>query len=123
MTRLLNPIEMVLHTVIDMVKPWNPHRCIDCHVDTSSSQGISEYYHVHNIVWCEAFGRDPFEVLDDKGGWKLDHIDCCQDKGMLCIGCLEQRLGRELEADDFSDAPINSYPGISERFRDRLSRR
>jgi hypothetical protein len=41
---------------------------------------------------------------------------------MLCIGCLEVRVGRRLEPSDFSDAPIN-YPGFlkrSERLSDRL---
>jgi len=28
--------------------------------------------------------------------------------GMLCIGDLERRLGRELEPEDFTDAPINT---------------
>jgi hypothetical protein len=28
-------------------------------------------------------------------------------KGYLCIGCLEQRLGRTLTADDFADLPVN----------------
>lgn len=28
-------------------------------------------------------------------------------KGMLCIGCLELRLGRLLTKDDFTDAPVN----------------
>jgi hypothetical protein len=27
--------------------------------------------------------------------------------GFLCVGCLEKRLGRELTAEDFPDAPIN----------------
>ena len=29
------------------------------------------------------------------------------DSGMLCIGCLEVRLGRTLTSEDFTDAPIN----------------
>jgi hypothetical protein len=42
---------------------------------------------------------------------------------ILCIGCLEQRIGRTLAADDFTDAPVNdpTYSDISDRFRDRLT--
>lgn len=42
---------------------------------------------VHDEVWLEA---------NPKG------------RGMLCIGCLELRLGRLLTKDDFTDAPVNS---------------
>lgn len=33
------------------------------------------------------------------------------DHGMLCIGCLEARLGKLLTARDFTDAPINDIWG------------
>ena len=122
----LTASEMVLHTVISLDQPWNPFMCLDCFVDTSSVDGIAEYYNVHNEVWCEAFGFDPFEVLDKNGSWDFASHHC-QDVGMLCIGCLELRLGRTLERDDFSSAPINwNQSGgyiRSERFQDRLSRR
>ena len=41
---------------------------------------------------------------------------------MLCIGCLEQRLGRLLTKDDFSDAPLNEEEFLirSERLKTRL---
>jgi hypothetical protein len=29
-------------------------------------------------------------------------------EGYLCIGCLEQRLGRMLNLNDFTSAPVNS---------------
>jgi hypothetical protein len=29
------------------------------------------------------------------------------EKGFLCIGCLEQRIGRELMPNDFTSVPIN----------------
>jgi hypothetical protein len=48
------------------------------------------------------------------------------DKGhMLCIGCLEQRLGRLLTKDDFTDAPVNSiWMGVgSTRLKNRLQRK
>jgi hypothetical protein len=43
--------------------------------------------------------------------------------GMLCIGCLENRIGRKLRRTDFSEYPINNdgkYPR-SERLKNRLS--
>jgi hypothetical protein len=68
--------------------------CKDCGMDTTPSsngqrgfryKGRWEYYMVHNSVWAAAGMRD----------------------GFLCIGCLETRLGRELNRDDFPDMPIN----------------
>lgn len=66
-----------------------PHRtypqfmCLDCQSDTLE---IDEYYMVHDSIW--------------------DHL-VPDDTGMLCIGCLETRLGRILTHADFLDAPIN----------------
>lgn len=42
--------------------------------------------------------------------------------GMLCIGCLESRIGRFLTADDFSPAPINQIAKVigSTRIKTRL---
>lgn len=44
-----------------------------------------------------------------------------QRNGMLCIGCLEARLGRELTGKDFPDYPINRgvFP-FSERLANRI---
>ena len=58
--------------------------CLDCNACTNCN---GEYYMVHDEVW------------------KLANP---ADRGMLCIGCLEQRLGRLLTKDDFTDAPVNS---------------
>jgi hypothetical protein len=44
------------------------------------------------------------------------------ERGMLCIGCLEVLLGRMLNALDFTDAPINTaYQERSARLIDRLT--
>jgi hypothetical protein len=43
--------------------------------------------------------------------------------GMLCIGCLEHRIGRPLDARDFTSAHINNpklYP-MSDRLRNRIT--
>jgi hypothetical protein len=72
--------------------PWNEHestdrdpkicrlfRCVDCAKDTSNS---GEYYSVSKEVWA-ASGLAP-------------------DGGMLCLRCLEKRIGRELNGEDFT---------------------
>ena len=61
--------------------------CLDCSVDTLI---IGEYYMVHDDVWFQT------------GLKKLD--------GMLCITCLEKRIGRQLTSNDFSNFPINKDP-------------
>jgi hypothetical protein len=59
-----------------------------------------EHYMVHPKVWKKAG----------------------MDRGFLCIGCLERRLGRRLTAKDFTDAPINNPddPWNTPRLRLRL---
>jgi len=72
--------------------------CVDCGVNTHD---INEYYMVRDEIWN----------LVGAGG------------RMLCIGCLEKKLGRQLIRDDFSYAPINSPNRAfdkSERLKDRL---
>jgi hypothetical protein len=63
----------------------DPHFvCTDCSFDTLEG---GEYYMVHDDLW-EAHG--------------------CGD-GMLCIGCLEDRMGTTLQSDDFALVPINAH--------------
>lgn len=60
------------------------HVCLDCKWNTHV---IHEYYRVTNEVWLQAVPGN---------------------HGMLCVGCLEKRLGRELTPADFElDVPIN----------------
>lgn len=56
-------------------------RCVDCSKDTMEN----DYYSVENEVWLAA-------------GMKIDPMG---DDGMLCIACLERRLGRPLTLADF----------------------
>ena len=58
--------------------------CVDCKVNTIESR---EYYMVTNALWKRA-------KIGPRGG-------------MLCIGCLEQRIGRKLASRDFTDCPLN----------------
>lgn len=76
----------------------NRFTCLDCEVDTNK---INEYYMVHREIWLQA---NP--VFD----------------GMLCVGCLETRLGRQLSSSDFTDFPVNKpwFDSKSERLLDRL---
>lgn len=76
-------------------------RCTDCGMCTNCAY---EYYMVHDEVWYKAV-----TVMDKSR--------------MLCIGCLEQRLGRLLTKDDFTDAPVNTIWGLvgSTRLQARLT--
>lgn len=74
---------------------WDCAQCTNC---------MFEYYMVDDYLWETA--------TEDFGG-----------SGMLCIGCLENRLGGLLTKDDFTDAPINTIWGVhgSTRLRSRLT--
>lgn len=77
--------------------------CIDCSVDTSwvTGAGAEEYYMVHDEIWLQAVNT------------KRD--------GMLCIGCLEKRIGRELTPADFTDCLLNQQVELkSDRLLNRL---
>jgi hypothetical protein len=75
-----------------------PYACNDCGIDTNAEQ---EYYMVKDKIWKES--KVP-------------------KKAMLCILCLEKRLGRMLHKSDFSDAAINQLNFIprSARLKTRL---
>jgi len=63
--------------------------CLDCGVDTGK---IHEHYFINTQTWLEVVGSKV---------------------GMLCITCLEIRLGRKLNSKDFPDVHINNrklYP-------------
>lgn len=56
--------------------------CTDCKENTFAKK---EYYMLHDEVWCSVASK--FE--------------------MLCVSCLEKRLGRSLNMNDFVPMPIN----------------
>jgi hypothetical protein len=73
---------------------------------------LGEYYMVVDSVWEQAWvGR--------RKSW----YDKVYGQEILCIGCLEQRIGRTLTSDDFTNVPVNdpTDPDISDRFRNRLT--
>jgi hypothetical protein len=75
----------------------DPFECMDCDNGTND---MNEYYMVHDHVWLS--------VVKSKAG-------------MLCIGCLEGRLKRQLHSQDFMDVPLNGLPTQSRRLQERLS--
>lgn len=77
-------------------------KCADCDFDTKT-----EYYMLEHDLWLK--------------------VNNGRRQGFLCIGCVEKRLGRELNAFDFLDAPVNQlaqHPRMrfhrSERLLNRL---
>ena len=72
--------------------------CLDCKVDTGK---IAEHYFIQTDIWMKIVGSN---------------------KGMLCVGCLETRLGRKLTSFDFTACTINSpkYEAKSSRLLERL---
>lgn len=62
------------------------HLCMDCE---KHQVEFNEYYMVHDWIWNSVIINN--EIY-----------------GLLCIGCLEARLGRELRPEDFTDFPVNS---------------
>ena len=93
--------EVVFNVDMTKPRPLVSFDCVDCGGD------FDEYdYSVEDAVWA-ASGLEP-------GG------------GLLCIGCLERRLGRRLTRNDFESGWRNRIGAIigssqSLRLRDRLS--
>lgn len=88
--------EQLTDLVLEAVEDFARVHCADCGVNTTA---VNEYYMVISELW-HAHGPG---------------------RGMLCIGCLENRIGRELNRSDFTDAPINKIFDQSERLRARLT--
>jgi hypothetical protein len=93
--------------------------CKDCGTDTTPCTGQRscrhkgrwEHYMVTGDVWGAA--GMPASAVRAHGQ---------SDGDFLCIGCLENRIGRLLCAQDFTDAPINDPddPWATPRIRSRL---
>ena len=76
--------------------------CLYCGVNTMH---IDEYYMLNDDLW-----EDVTALAGTNG------------KGMVCIGCVEGQLGRNVTAADFKDVPLNYItPWQSDRLRDRLA--
>jgi hypothetical protein len=81
--------------------------CTDCRWCTIL---LGEFYMVHDHVWEQACQSEP----------KTNPAET-----FLCVGCLEERLGRLLTPGDFMDVKLNNPnkpQGVSSRLRKRLTR-
>jgi hypothetical protein len=91
-----------------MTWPLIVNACADCGIGTIR---MGEWYMVHDAVWEQAWaGR--------RKSWRGK----IPGQEILCIGCLEKRLGRTLIAGDFPEVEVNDCGkhNISERLRARL---
>jgi hypothetical protein len=77
--------------------------CRDCRVDTNT---IDEYYMVRDEVWAAAGGKPS--------------VTGALTNDMLCVACLERRLGRQLNPKDFILAEANIMHPKSPRLRSRM---
>lgn len=73
--------------------------CLDCKVDTGKTH---EHYFINTDLWLKVVGSKT---------------------GMLCIGCLEQHIGRKLTKTDFPNVTINNpkYQAMSNQLLDRIN--
>lgn len=87
--------EVIFNVDLTERRPLFDPSCKDCGSD------YDEHYMVHKNIWkAHGVGR-----------------------GMLCVGCLEKRMGRQLCRQDFIDAPINMVDSKRQslRLQDRLT--
>jgi hypothetical protein len=70
---------------------------MDCGYETSGGVDGDEWYSVHDEIWIKACGYIEGKLPAD-GPF---------GRQILCIGCLERRIGRRLTSNDFTDAPVN----------------
>jgi hypothetical protein len=73
--------------------------CADCAICAVDCNEIDEYYMVTNELWAQ---------------YGVRH-------GMLCVGCMEARMGRELTGEDFMVGAGDNDPG--QRHSARLTKR
>jgi len=100
----------------------HPFDCFDC---GQIADGYMVHRYVWNVAWPDYIERTrertqkfrkwkaEFEVENEQPPLKL-HIKQWREKNwkhlVLCFGCLETRLGRNLTIDDFTE--VNSNRGI-----------
>jgi len=75
-------------------RKWN---CVDCNRCTKL-----EHYFVKSEIWFISAGMS--------------------EKGMLCIDCIEVRIGRQLNSFDFTEAHINNPKtnSMTDKLRNRI---
>lgn len=82
-----------------MRETYPEFNCTSCNINTLHN---GEYYMLKNKLWKQ--------IADNKNG-------------MMCIGCVENKLNRTLKRKDFTDAPVNNLEVFnkSDRLIDRLT--
>jgi hypothetical protein len=84
--------------------------CHDCSVNTVPLERPREYYEVYDSLW-----QDQAEAPG------VGQADNGVQGFYLCIGCLEERVGRELDRGDFKRFPANKPSAwLSDRLNNRL---
>jgi hypothetical protein len=98
--------------------------CVDCGVNTAPGSPNRKEMELALTLHGEWSGEisDQSEVYQVKADvWALTGLEGWG--GCLCIGCLEKRIGRRLNPDDFEAGhPFNSFPG-TRRLLKRRGRR
>lgn len=84
-------------------------KCHDCRIDAWSQvepdgRVVHEDFYVHNDLWDRACPDD--DVLR---GFLPTGEEFGQGQFILCIGCFEQRLGRQLTRGDFAGGPFDLF--------------
>ena len=94
-------------------KHWN---CIDCGVNTARGGPTDAFARAKSKpgVIKGWVADKTWEVYEVKAPvWKA-----AKCRNVLCVGCLEERIGRRLTPADFTDGELNQYVGTK-----RLSNR
>ncbi|HKX76093.1 MAG TPA: hypothetical protein VJR05_11975 [Acidimicrobiia bacterium] len=93
-------------------------RCYDCGIDAwmfeEDGQLVHEDFYVPNELWDSVCPDDMVERYIEDG------VEFGDGHFIICIGCFEKRLGRELTRGDLRVAPADLF-GLppSKRFRSR----
>jgi hypothetical protein len=71
----------------------------------------NEYYMLETPIWLKArYHNEPMPVgipMAIQDEHRAFEALVYPTDGMLCVGCVEMRLGRRLRASDFRDLPLN----------------
>lgn len=88
---------MTTHMDLNDEERLPDYSCRDCGIDVTD---IGEYaYMVHRHIWDQATKRS----RTARGPGQVSTYD------IVCVGCLQKRLGRELHHDDFAwERPLNT---------------
>jgi hypothetical protein len=90
--------------------------CRDCGIDAwrqqESGRVAHEDFYVHDDLWDAVCPDDAVEM------WEEDGATFREGKFVLCVGCFEARLGRQLTRQDFKCPPSRQF-GVPPTYRFR----